>query len=202
MTFLARVPTTMTAEEFIETDQSVFGNEWRYELIGGLIEANAAPTENHALILTNLAAALKIRLRHNPEGCRAQTGAAVAPSRKQRDTARIPDALVRCRGLPRVTFEIVSPSELRNIRKRDKKREDVKQVEGVVQIVEIYQHTMAAHLHGKTESGVWEMVPISGRDAVLDMPSLGISIPLADFYEDAMPPDEDAGSTEVRAPAP
>ena len=74
--------------------------------------------------------------------------------------------------------------------KRDKKRQDVKQVEGVVQIVEIYQHTMAAHLHSKTESGVWELAPNSGPDAILAMPSLGISMPLIDLYEDAMPPDE------------
>jgi hypothetical protein len=32
-----------TAEEFLRTDQSVFGDAWRYELIDGEVVAHAAP---------------------------------------------------------------------------------------------------------------------------------------------------------------
>ncbi len=114
------------------------------------------------------------------------------PNRKTRNTARVPDALVCCQGLPRVTFEIVSPSELRHIEQRDKKRDDVKQVEGVVQIIEIYQHTMAAHLHNNTVSGAWEFVAVSSNNAVLNIPGIGLSIPLSALYEHALPADEAA----------
>jgi Uma2 family endonuclease len=190
MAHIARVPTTMTADEFVDTDQCEFGDAWRYDLVDGVIEAHAAPSDRHGVILTNVVFALKSRLKNHREGCRAETGSAVIPSRKIRNTARIPDALARCQGLPRVTFEVVSPSELRHIKQRDRKREDVKQVEGVVQLVEIYQHTMAAHIHNKTGAGGWEFVTISGREAVLEVPSLGISIPLIEIYEDAMPADE------------
>jgi Uma2 family endonuclease len=190
MAHIARVTTTMTADEFIVTDQSVFGDDWRYELIDGAIEGNAAPTPTHGVILANLVTALKTRLRAHGERCHAETGSAAAPAREQRNTARIPDALVRCQGLPRVTFEIVSPSELQKIRDRDKKREDVKEVEGVVQIVEVYQHTMAAHIHSKTDTGVWGLVPISGKEAILEIESIGISVPLIEIYENAMPADD------------
>ncbi len=197
MTHIARVPTTMTADEFIGTDQSVFGNEWRYELVNGVIEGNAAPTPAHGVILANLVFALKTKLNAHGEGCYAETGSAATPARRQKNTARILDALVRCKGVPRVTFEIVSPSELQKIRERDKKREDVKDVEGVVQIIEIHQHTMAAHVHSKTETGVWELTPISGTEATLEISSIGISIPLIDLYENAMPADEaEASATE------
>jgi hypothetical protein len=190
MAHIARVPTTMTADEFIETDQCEFGDAWRYDLVDGVIEAHAAPSDKHALMLSNLIAALHGRLKSHEEGCRVETGGAVIPARKIRNTARIPDALARCKGLPRVTFEIVSPSELRHVKQRDKKREDVKQVEGVVQIIEIYQHTMAAHVHNRIAAGIWEFISVSGKEAGLDMPSLGISIPLIDLYEDVMPADE------------
>lgn len=195
MTHIARVMTTMTADEFIGTDQSVFGDAWRYELVDGVIEGHAAPTPNHGVILANLVTALKIRLGGHAEGCRAETGSAAAPARQQKNTARIPDALVRCKNLPRVTFEIVSPSELQKIKERDKKREDVKEVEGVVQIIEIYQHTMAAHIHSKTEAGAWSLVPISGEEAMLEIASIGIAIPLIEIYENAIPADDEEDTT-------
>jgi hypothetical protein len=190
MAHIARVPTTMTADEFVDTDQCEFGDAWRYDLVDGVIEAHAAPSDKHALMLSNLIAALHGKLRSHEAGCHVETGGAVIPARKIRNTARIPDALARCKGLPRVTFEIVSPSELRRVKQRDKKREDVKQVEGLVQIFEIYQHTMVAHVHSRTAAGIWEFVSVSGKEAGLDMPSLCISIPLIDLYEGAMPADE------------
>jgi len=180
----------MTADEFVETDQCAFGDAWRYELVDGVIVAHPAASDTHAVILANLVFALKSRLKKNGEGYRAETGSAIIPNRKTRNTARVPDALARCQGLPRVTFEIVSPSERRHVKQRDKKRDDVKQVEGAVQIIEIYQHTMAAHIHSRTAAGTWEFISVSGKEAGLDMPSLGISIPLIDLYEGAMPADE------------
>jgi hypothetical protein len=48
--------------------------------------------------------------------------------------------------LPRVVFEIVSPSELRKRRERDRKRRDEQGVEGVLEIVELFQDEAAAHI--------------------------------------------------------
>ena len=190
MAQFARIPSTLTASEFIATDQCRFGNAWRYELIDGVIVGHAAPSPTHGVILANLVAALKSRLKNHAEACRVEAGSAATPERQHRDTARIPDALVRCKGLPRVTFEVVSPSELQRLKDRDGKRQDVKDVAGVVGIVEIYQHTVAAHLHAKTASGVWSFTPINGADKTLDLASLGISIPLTELYEGAMPDEE------------
>ena len=187
MAHVARVPSTMTADEFVTTDQSCFGNDWRYELVDGVIVGHAAPSPTHAVILVNLVAALKSRLREHADGCRVEAGSAATPEREQRSTARIPDAMVRCRGLPRVTFEVVSPSELQKLRDRDNKRQDVKDVEGVVEIVEIYQHTMAAHIHRRTESGVWSFTPVNGPDQALELTSIGVSVPLLELYEDVVP---------------
>lgn len=191
MANVALVPNAMTADDFVRADQSDFGSAWRYELVGGVVVSHAAPSPTHGVILANLVAALKVRLKDHAEGCRVEAGTAATPDREQRDTARIPDALVRCHGLPRVTFEVVSPSELQKLRDRDNKRQDVKEVAGVVEIVEIYQHTMAAHVHSKTGTGIWSFNPVNGPDKTLDLASIGISIPLPELYE-GVTPDEEA----------
>jgi Uma2 family endonuclease len=191
MNMLAKKHTGLTAAEFVTTDQSEFGPAWRYELIDGGILAHAAPTPEHGAILANLVTALKVRLKALRSPCRVETGSAATPANKQQNTARIPDALVRCNALPRVTFEIVSPTEMKNVLERDRKREDVKNVDGVVQIVEIYQHAISADAYTKTGAGGWNLVSSKGTNAIIELPSIGISIPLIELYEGAMPENED-----------
>jgi Uma2 family endonuclease len=101
----------LTADEFLETDQREFGDAWRYELVDGRIVAHAAPRPDHGAILSLLNAALVSRLRGRRDGCRAESGSGAVPKRQQRNTARIPDAMIRCGEHPRVVFEVVSPSE-------------------------------------------------------------------------------------------
>ncbi len=50
----ARVSGSWTADEFLRTDQSEFGDAWRYELIDGEIVAHAAPSPDHGAILMGL----------------------------------------------------------------------------------------------------------------------------------------------------
>lgn len=121
------------ADAFLRTDQSAFGSAWRYELVRGRIVAHAAPSPEHGVILNNLSTEINIRLRGHAE-CRPETGSGAAPHYAQRDTARIPDAMIRCGGLPRVLFEVISPSELLHKRQWDQKRADLQAVEGVEEI--------------------------------------------------------------------
>ena len=125
MTRVARIPSDLSADQFLETDQRAFGDAWRYELVDGAIVAQSAPSPRHAAILAGLVGALASRLKGRPNGCVSETGSGAVPAREQRNTARIPDALVRYGDHPRVTFEIISPSELRDWRARDKKRQDI-----------------------------------------------------------------------------
>ena len=123
----------LDADAFLRTDQLAFGNAWRYELVRGTIVAHAAPSPEHAVILSNLAGELYNRLRGHPE-CRSEIGSGAVPQYEQRDTARIPDATIRCGKLPRVLFEVISPSELQHKRQWDQKRSDLQAVEGVQEI--------------------------------------------------------------------
>ena len=177
----ARNTTFLDADAFLRTDQSEFGPAWRYELIRGTIVAHAAPSPEHGVILGNLAGELRNRLRDHPE-CRSEVGSGAVPQYEQRDTARIPDAMIRCGKHPRVLFEVVSPSELRHKRQWDQKRADLQAVEGVQEIVEVFQDEMLAHAYRREGVG-WVFESISGPDATIELRGIGVSVPLAALYE-------------------
>ena len=181
-----------TAEEFLATDQREFGDAWRYELVDGVVIAHAAPTPEHGAILSGLTGALVTRLRGNRDSCRPETRSGAAPKTQQRSTARIPDATIRCGELPRVAFEVVSPSELRAWRERDRKRSDLQDTEGVTEIVELYQDEMAAHVYRRGADGTWSFGAIGGAEATLELRSVGLEIPLSEIYEFAVLPERSA----------
>jgi Uma2 family endonuclease len=184
----ARNSPFLDADAFLRTDQSEFGSAWRYELVRGTIVAHALPSPEHGVILGNLAREIGNRLRGHPE-CRAEVGSGAAPQCQQRDTARIPDATIRCGKLPRVLFEVISPSELQHKRQWDQKRSDLQAIEGVQEIVEIFQDEMLARAYRREASG-WMFESIAGPDAEVALPSVGIAVPLSALYERVVPEGE------------
>jgi Uma2 family endonuclease len=181
-----RIDVAWTADAFLASDQHIFGDAWRYELVNGKILAHDAPTPEHGAIAAGLNMAIATRLRGNPDGCRPEIGSGAAPLRAQRNTARIPDITIRCRGLPRVVFEVISPSELRNWRARDQKRRDLQDVEGVQEIVEVYQGEVAVHLYRRLPDATWLFEAIGDAEGVLTLKSIAIEIPLKETYEFAL----------------
>jgi len=186
----ATVIANLTADEFLETDQASYGSAWRYEMIDGRIIAHAAPSPDHAAILAGLTTALGKRMDGRRDG-RPEVGSGAVPARRERNTARIPDATIRCGGLPRVVFEVVSPSELTHPRQRDRKRRDLQDVEGVDEIVEFYEEP-AAHIY-RRRGDAWVFEALDGLDATLTLDSVGLAVPLAEIYAfvDILPEDAD-----------
>ena len=171
-----------TADEFVVQDQHDFGDAWRYELVDGQILAHAAPAPEHGAILTGLGGALVNRMTAMPHGCRPETGSAATPRSAQRNTARIPDLVIRCGEHPRVSFEVVSPSEIRDWRGRDLKRQHMQAVEGMREIVELFQEDYAVHVYRLSTEGAWTFEALGGAEAILHLESVGLSIPLAEIY--------------------
>lgn len=171
-----------TADEFIVQDQHDFGDAWRYELVDGQILAHAAPAPEHGAILTGLGGALINRMGAMPRGCRPETGSAATPRSAQRNTARIPDLVIRCGEHPKVSFEVVSPSEIRDWRGRDLKRQHMQAVEGMQEIVELSQEDYAVHVYRLSPEGAWTFEALGGAEAILHLQSVGLSIPLAEIY--------------------
>lgn len=172
----------LTVQQFLAADPSSFGNAWRYELVDGRVVAHAAPVPDHGAIMVNLGAALKARLAPG-SGCRPEAATAAVPKGKSETNARIPDVLIRCGTLPRVMFEVVSPSELRNQRARDEKRRELQDVEGAQEIVEVYQHDYACHVYRRPEQGAeWTFEAVDGPDAVLQLRSVSVELLLSEIY--------------------
>ncbi|HYZ23407.1 MAG TPA: Uma2 family endonuclease [Rhodopila sp.] len=187
----------LTADEFLTIDQREFGDAWRYELVDGAIIAHAAPSPERGAILASLTIAVGNRLRGHPDTCRIETGSGAAPRRQQRNTARIPDAMIRCGEQPRVVFEVVSPSELRAWRARNRKRRDEQEVEGVQEIVEIYEGEASAHMYRREADGRWSVYAVDGLDAVLRLESVNLDISLAEIYETVELAGEEEGETDA-----
>lgn len=173
-----------TATEFVAADQSEFGPLWRYELVEGRVVGHAAPSPEHGAVLFGLSSALAQAMQGKaPAGCRGETGSAATPRTGQRNTARIPDLLIRCGEHPRVAFEIVSPSEIRDWRGRDLKRQHLQAVEGLEEIVELFQDDYACHVYRRdAASGRWTFEALGGADAVLRLESVGVELPLSAIY--------------------
>src|SRR5215469_13562258 len=171
----------LDADAFLRTDQRAFGTAWRYELVRGTIVAHAAPAPDHGAILANLVREAGNRLRGHPE-CRLEVGSGAVPQYERRDTARIPDATIRCGGLPRVLFEVISPSELQHKRDWDLKRADLQAVEGAQEVVEIFQDEMLVHVY-RRQGAAWTFESVGGAEAEVVLASLGISLPLGALYE-------------------
>ncbi len=182
----------ITADEFLKTDQSAFGDAWRYELVDGLPVAQAAPSPDHGAIVVNLGAELKQALKGR-RPCRVEGGSAAVPRRKTRDRARIPDVMVRCDGRPAVVFEVISPTEERSQRLRDERRRDLMDVEGVAEIVEITQDEFVAHVYRRA-GDLWAFEALTGPEAVLRLESLDIAIPLAALYDQVLEAEPAAGA--------
>lgn len=178
---LDRIGTGWTADAFLRTDQQEFGDAWRYELVDGEIVAHAAPSPLHGRLIARIALVLGRRLEGHR--CYLEVGSGAAPVDQQRATARIPDLTVRCGRSPRVLFEVVSPSELRDWRERNRRRRDEQDVEGVAEIVEIYQSQPAAHLYRKGADGHWMFEAVEDMDGVIHLRSLDLDLPLGEIYE-------------------
>src|ERR1700761_5791753 len=148
----AAIPVNLTADDFLTMDQRIFGDAWRYEMVDGRIIAHAAPSPDHGAILMNLGGALVSRLKGRKD-CRAEGGSGAVPKRQQRNTACIPDAMIRCGQHPKVVFEIVSPSDLEHRKAWDRRGRDLQDVEGVEEIVELFQDG-TAHIYRK-QQGIW-----------------------------------------------
>jgi len=88
-----------------------------------------------------------------------------------------------------VLFEVISPSELQHKRDWDQKRADLQAVEGVQEIIEIFQDEMLVHAY-RRQGAAWTFESIAGAEAKVMLPSVGVSVPLSALYERVLPEAE------------
>src|SRR5208282_6122344 len=171
----------MTLAEFLEWEER---QPLRYEFDGVGPVAMVGGTAGHADIQANLAAALRTRLRGKP--CRfygSDLKFQVADGQ-----VRYPDGMVVCSPIDRtasvvygpvVVFEVLSPSTAAD--DRIVKAREYQATPSVQRYVMLEQDGVSATVYARAQDG-WSVLVLTDNDT-LDMPEIGLSIPLAEFYE-------------------
>jgi Uma2 family endonuclease len=181
-------PGPMTVEEFYAfTDTRPDEEKW--ELIGGEPVLNAAPSPMHQLIIRNVIVALTIRERELKAPWMVLPELGVRVSDRDRPE---PDVLVipfhhrsldpRQRDISNVivAFEVLSPStEARDLRW---KRAAYTSLASLTHYIVIAQDTVEVVVFARDEN--FSERRIRSIDKVIELRSLGISLPVAEIYRD------------------
>lgn len=177
----------MTIEEFFRWQE---GQTERFELVDGIpvpLRAMTGASRQHDRITVNVITALAIRLRGKP--CMTFTPDTAVRTRP--GTLRRPDAGVDCGPFrpdervasePTLVVEVLSPST----RATDlfQKTDEFRNVATIAYILLIEPNEARVLLRARDEEGDWRDHLIEGLDAAVDLPRLGISLPLAEIYAD------------------
>ena len=171
----------MTVAEFLEWEER---QPTKYEFDGFRPVAMVGVTVEHSAVQMNLLAGLTNHLRGKP--CRPH-GSDVKI--RVADRIRYPDALVVCTPMPRgttvitepvVVFEILSPSSEHTdlLLKNEEYRATLS-----IQHYVVLEQTNAGALVFSRRGEEWISEVVSGANAVLRLPAIGIAFALAEIYQ-------------------
>ena len=171
----------MTLAEFLAWEER---QELRYEFDGSEPVAMAGGTATHADIQANLTTALRSRLRGKP--CKfygSDLKIQVAENH-----IRYPDGMVVCSPVaptatvvrdPVVIFEVLSPTTA--AKDRIVKAREYQATPSVQRYVMLEQERVGATVLVRAQDG-WSALILKDGDT-LEMPEIGLAIPLGEFYE-------------------
>jgi Uma2 family endonuclease len=196
MNIVLRKP-RMTRAEFFDWAQS---QDSRYEFDGFQPVAMTGGTVNHSQITQNIHFALRTRL--SGSGCRSlgpDAGVATVG-----DAVRYPDALITCTKVPGdahvvpgvvVTFEVLSRTSGR-IDRIEKLRE-YRAVPTILRYVILEHNSIGLSVYERSnrEEG-WRATALTAEDT-LQIPEVGIEIPVTEFYENVDLPDPNSLETSA-----
>ncbi len=178
----------MSLEEFLAWEE---GQELRWEFDGFAPMAMTGGTAAHSAIQRNINIAIGGRLR----GQRCQLYTSDLKIRVA-GSIRYPDAFVVCSSVsrgaivvddPAVVFEVLSPSTAST--DIGAKNEEYRDTPSIQRYVILVQDRQQATVFARVGSD-WVGHIVSG-DAVLEMPEIGIAVPLAELYEGVSFPQPD-----------
>ena len=172
----------MTVDQFLAWEE---GQELRFEFDGFQPIAMAGGTAAHSAIQTNLIVALGVRLRGRP--CRPH-GSELKIEVAGR--IRYPEAFVVCTPVPPRSMVVADPVVVFELVIYGTANDDlvVKNAEyratPSIQRYVVLQQTHAGAIVFARKGEDWVTELVSGEEAVLRMPEIGIEIPLAELYAD------------------
>jgi Uma2 family endonuclease len=173
--------TPWTRESFLRWEAQ---HELRFEFDGFQPIAMAGGTAAHAAIQRNLITALAVGLRGKP----CQPYGSELKIQVGDQSIRYPDAFVMCKKVPPsatvvtepvVIFEILSDSSATT--DFVTKNAEYQATQSVQRYVILQQSGAMAAVFSR-DTGEWAAADLSGADASLNMPEIGLSIPLTEIY--------------------
>jgi len=178
----------MTADDFLVW---CLGQEGKWELVDGEpVQMMTGATKRHDRVVVSTILALGTRLRGSP--CFPTTADIAA--RMLNGDVRRPDVTVDCaRGddralestAPAVFVEVLSPST--RLLDQVKKPEEYKRVPTLRHIVLLDPERPSAWLLSRDQAGgEWTAEDVEGLDGELRLTGIGIALPLAEIYEEAL----------------
>lgn len=162
------------------------GREDRFELVDGVPQMMAGAKRRHDRIVANLIGLIGRQL----QGSRCEVFTADTAVVVPNGNVRLPDLGVDCGEAddesrqakdPVLVIEVFSPST-RDI-DRHGKLEEYKAVASMRYILLVDPDRAWAALWSRGAGGIWAEETISGPDAVVRLPVLGIELPFATMYE-------------------
>ena len=171
----------MSLAEFLEWEER---QELRYEFDGVEPSAMAGGTATHSDIQRNLTIAVGSRLRGKPCKFHGSDLKILVGE----NSCRYPDGMVVCSPVapnattvpdPVVIFEVLSPSTA--AKDRIVKAREYHATPSVKRYVLLEQDLIGGTVHVRAQDG-WRVLVLK-HDDPLDMPEIGLAIPLAEFYE-------------------
>jgi Uma2 family endonuclease len=179
------LPELMTLEEFLEFQEQ---SPIPYEFVNGVIRQLSGPSVSHCIVVQNIFRAIDSHLRKGP--CRAfTTNCDVNLTQGSDSIIYMPDVFVSCdrsvwdaKWIPNPKFvaEVLSPSTQQIDRKE--KAVNYRRTSSMEEYVIASQKRAELIIYRRAARWLPEIV--SGMHAVADFRSLGLSVSLAEIYED------------------
>lgn len=177
----------MSIEEFFRWQER---QTERFELVDGVpvpLRAMTGASRQHDRISVNTLIALGNRLRGKTcAPFSSDTGVLTGPGRIRRPDAGVdcgpfrPDERVASE--PTLVVEVLSPST--HVIDLFQKTDEFRDVATIAYILLVEPNVARVLLRERGEGGDWHDRLIEGLDAAVDLPRLGISLPLAEIYAD------------------
>ncbi|HEY1052043.1 MAG TPA: Uma2 family endonuclease [Prosthecobacter sp.] len=180
-------PPKWSVQDYLEAEKN---SEVRHEYVGGDLYAMAGASEEHNFISLNIASALRAHLRGKP--CKVFIHDMKAHVFANLTLFYYPDVMVACdpsdddryyKTKPRIIVEVVSESS-RGTDTREKFITFI-QLPSLEEYVLVEQGSMTVTVHRR--SNEWIPDILTGADALLELSSIGFSMPLSLIYEGVLP---------------
>lgn len=186
--FMSALPRkSWTVEQYLEFERA---SEAKHEFVGSAVFAMTGASENHNLIVANIIVSLGVQLRQRP--CKIYPSDMLVQIADTGDF-HYPDITIVCGEAqinrdkrdsllnPTVIIEVLSPST--ELYDRGKKFQNYRTLDSLQLYLLVAQDAARIECFTRQDEGLWLFVDTAGLAAVIELPSIGCTLSLADVYD-------------------